>query len=108
MRARPALLGACKVCPTLRDELVQVWGDLEKWTAPSSTCEDCLSFRMELATVKAELKRLEKQPSYPCEECNVCAAQAVLLSDLREEKENSDSENFYLRQILSWVSAREP
>jgi len=31
-----------------------------------------------------------------------------LLSDLREEKENSVSENFYLRQILSWVSAREP
>ena len=31
-----------------------------------------------------------------------------MLSDLREEKENSDSENFYLRQILSWISAREP
>jgi len=31
-----------------------------------------------------------------------------LLSDLREEKENSDSENVYLRQILSWESAREP
>jgi len=31
-----------------------------------------------------------------------------LLSDLREEKENSDSENVYLRQILSRVSAREP
>lgn len=31
-----------------------------------------------------------------------------MLSDLREEKENSVSENFYLRQILSWVSAREP
>ena len=30
------------------------------------------------------------------------------MSDLREEKENSESENFYLRQILSWVSAREP
>ena len=31
-----------------------------------------------------------------------------MLSDLREEKENSDSENVYLRQILSWESAREP
>ena len=60
LRARPVLLGACKVCPTLREELVQVRGDLEKWTALSSTCEDCLSFRMELATVKAKLKRLEK------------------------------------------------
>ena len=107
LRARPALLGACKVCPTLRDELVQVRGDLEKWTAPSSTCENCLSFRMELAALKAEVKHLDKQPRHPCEECNACAAQAVLLSDLREEKENSDSENFYLRQILSWVSARE-
>ena len=76
---------------------MQVWDDLEKWTAPSSTYEDCLSFRMELAVVKAELKHLEKQPSHPCEECNACAAQAVLLSDLREEKENSDLENFYLK-----------
>ena len=72
--ARPALLGACKVCPTLREELVQVRGDLEKWIAPSSTCEDCLSSRMELAAVRAELKHLEKQPSHPCEECNACAA----------------------------------
>ena len=108
LRARPTLLGVCKVCPTLREELEQVWGDLEKWNAPSLTCEGCLSYRMELATCKAEIVRLEKRPSHPSEECNVCAAQAVLLSDLREEKENSDSENFYLRQILSWVSAREP
>ena len=81
-----------------------------KGTAPSSVCGDCLFFRIELAAAKAELKRFEKAKSYSCpsEECNTCAAQAVLLSDLREEKENSDSENFYLRQILSWVSAREP
>ena len=49
-----------------------------------------------------------KSSSCPSEECNACAAQVVLLSNLREEKENSDSENFYLRQILSWVSARKP
>ena len=73
-RARPTLLGACKVCPTLREELALVWGDLEKWTTPSSTCEDCVSFRMELVAVKAELKHLEKWPSHPCEECNACAA----------------------------------
>ena len=30
--ACPSLLGACKVCPTLREELVQAWADLEKWT----------------------------------------------------------------------------
>ena len=30
-----------------------------------------------------------------------------MLCDLKKE-ENFDSENFYLRQILSWVSAREP
>ena len=82
--------------------------DLVKWTTPSRTCEDWLSYRMELAALKAEVKRLEKQPSHPCEECNACATQAVLLSDLREKKENSDSENFYLRQIFSWVSDREP
>ena len=82
--------------------------DLEKLNAPSRSCEDCLSFRMELAACKAEVKHLEKQLSHPCVECDACAAQAVLLSDLREEKEKSDSENVYLRQILSWVSAREP
>ena len=53
LRARPVLLGACKVCPMLREELVQVRGDLEKWTALSSICEDYLSFRMELAALKA-------------------------------------------------------
>ena len=84
---------------------MQVRSDLEKWVSPSRTYEDCLSFRMELAEVRAELKRLEKQPSHPCEECDACAAQAVLLSDLREEKENSNLENFYLRQIFSWVLA---
>ena len=108
LRARPTLLGACKVCPTLREELEQVRADLEKWNAPSRTCEDCLSYRMELAACKAEIIRLGKISSHPCVECDTCAAQAALLSDLREEKENSDLENFYLRQILSWVSAREP
>jgi len=108
LRARPTLLGSCKVCPMLREELEQVRADLEKWNAPSRTCEDCLSYRIELAACKSKLKRLEKQPSHPCEECAACAAQAVLLSDPRKEKEDSDSENFYLRQILSWVSAIEP
>ena len=73
-RARPTLLGACKVCPTLREELAQARGDLEKWTTPSSVCEDCISIRMELAACKAEVKRLEKRSSYPSEECNTCAA----------------------------------
>ena len=81
-----------------------------KGTALSSVCGDCLSFKIELAAAKAKLKRFEKAKSSSCpsEECNAWAAQAVLLSDLREEKENSDSENFYFRQILSWVLARKP
>ena len=85
-------------------------GDLEKWTTPSSVCEDCLSVRIELAVAKAELKQFEKAKSSSCpnKECKACAAQVVLLSNLREEKEKSDSENFYLKQILSRVSAREP
>jgi len=53
LRARPTLLGACKVCPTLREEL-------KKWNAPSCTCEDCLSYMMELAGCKAQIVRLEK------------------------------------------------
>ena len=68
------LLGTCKVCPTLKEKLVQVQGDLEKWTTPSSICEDFLPFRMELATLKAEVKLLEKLPSHRSDVCNVCAA----------------------------------
>ena len=60
LRARPTLLGACKVCPTLREQLVQAQANLEKWVMPSRTCEDYLSLRMELAAVRAELKHLEK------------------------------------------------
>ena len=60
----------------LKEELVQVRGDLENWTAPYSICEDYLSIRMELAAAKAELKRLEKAKSSRCpsEECNAYAA----------------------------------
>ena len=60
LRARPTLLGACKLCPTLREELEQVRADLEKWNTPSRTCEDCLSYMMELAGCKAQIVRLEK------------------------------------------------
>ena len=73
---------------------MQARSDLEKWVSPSRTYEHCLSFRMELAEARAEVKHLEKQPSHPCEECDACAAQAVLLSDLREENKNFESENF--------------
>ena len=58
-RARPTFLGACTVCPMLREELSLVWGELEKWTAPPSICEDCLAYRIELAACKAEVRRLE-------------------------------------------------
>jgi len=40
---RPVLLGACKVCPTLKEELEQARADFEKWSAPSTVCEASLS-----------------------------------------------------------------
>jgi len=49
VRVRPVLLGACKVCPTLKEELEQARADFEKWSAPSTVCEACLSLRLELA-----------------------------------------------------------
>ena len=49
VRVRPVLLGACKMCPTLKEELEQARADFEKWSAPSTVCEASLSLRLELA-----------------------------------------------------------
>ena len=43
LRARPALLGDCLVCPTLRSELEQLRADFEVLSAPSDHCENCLT-----------------------------------------------------------------
>ena len=46
LRARPTLLGACMVCPTLRSELEQLRADFEVLSAPKNTCENRLTLRM--------------------------------------------------------------
>jgi len=107
LEARPVLLGACKVCPTLREELEQARADCELLSVPSTVCEACLSLRMELAEQKAQFHKLEKS-ALPSKACEVCCAKEEVLGVLREEKESAESENTYLRQILSWVSSREP
>jgi chromosome segregation ATPase len=48
VRVRPVLLGACKVCLTLREELEQARADFEKLSAPSTVCEACLSLRLDV------------------------------------------------------------
>ena len=76
------LLGACTACPTLRKELEETRSKLS-------------------ALVKA------KAASLPVD-CNVCPALLVDLDELRAGKTKVEEENTHLREILSWVSVREP
>ena len=58
--ARPTLLGACMVCPTLRGELEQLRADFEVLSAPTDTCENYLTLRMQLMDRDATIRKLEK------------------------------------------------
>jgi len=100
---RPVLLGACKVCPTLREELEQARADCEMLSVPSTVCEACLSHRLELAKQKAEIRKLEKA-TQSSEGCKVCLDREGVLVSLREEKACAESENTYLRQVLCWLN----
>jgi hypothetical protein len=101
-RARPAFLGACMVCPTLRSELAQLRADFGVLSAPTDKCESCLTLRLQLVDRDATIKKLEKAaPMIPSLDCDTCAAQTVVLDDLREE-------NCRLREVLSWMYRREP
>ena len=83
LRARPMLLGACMVCPTLRGELEQLRADFEVLSAP--TDENCLTLRMQLVDRDATIRKLEKAVVVFSLDCDTCAAQTVVLEDLREE-----------------------
>ncbi|KAJ1254086.1 hypothetical protein BS78_K121600 [Paspalum vaginatum] len=109
LRARPMLLGACMVCPTLESELVHLRADLEMLLASPDTCENCLTLRLMLVDRDATIKKLEKSAfSIPSLHCHTCADQTLVLKDLREEKQTLVDENNRLREVLSWMYAREP
>ena len=57
----------------------------------------------------AIIKKLEKgSPVIPSLDCDTCAAQTVVLEDLREEVLSLQNDNSRLREVLSWVYARQP
>src|SRR6185312_13731569 len=80
----PVLLGACKLCPTLRLELDE-----------------------KNALIKS-LGKTKVKESSPPNDCLVCPGLISDLDHLAVEKANLENENTYLRAILSWVSASEP
>ena len=61
LRVRPTLLG-----PTLRGELEQLRADFEVLSAPTDTCDNCLTLRMQLVDRDATIRKLEKAaPVFP-------------------------------------------
>ena len=109
LRARPVLLGACLVCPTLKGNLKQLRADLEVLSAPSNSCENCLTLRMQLVDRDATIRKLEKAaPVIPPLDCDTCVAQTLVLEDLREEVLSFQEDNNRLREVLSWFWARRP
>ncbi|WVZ76688.1 hypothetical protein U9M48_024641 [Paspalum notatum var. saurae] len=108
LRARPTLLGACIVCPTLRGELEQLRADFEVLSAPTDTCENCLTLRMQLVDRDATIRKLEKAAMVPSLDYDTCATQTVVLEDLREEVLSLQNDNNRLREVLIWAYARQP
>src|SRR6185503_10781223 len=84
LKSRPVLLGACKICPTLRSELDE-----------------------KNALIKSFGKSKVVESSPPVD-CLVCLGLISDLDNLAVEKANMENENTYLRAILSWVSFHEP
>ena len=62
---------------------------------------------LEPAEQKAEIHKLEKA-AQPGERCKVCLDREGVLAILREEMACAESENTYLRQVLSRLDSREP
>ena len=78
MKSRPVLLGACKLCPTLRLELEKN------------------------ALIKSFGKTKVVESSPPID-CSVCLGLIADMDSLAVEKANLENENTYLRAILSWA-----
>jgi len=85
LKSRPVLFGACKLCPTLRSELEE-----------------------KNALIKSLEKTKVVESSPPTVDCLACLGLIADMDALAVEKANLENENTYLREILSWVSCREP
>ena len=83
LMSRPDLLGACKLCPTLRSELDE-----------------------KNALIKS-LGKTKVMESSPPIDYHVCPGLISDLDNLAVEKANLENENTYLRAILSLVSSSE-
>ena len=76
---------------------------------PTDKCENCLTLRMHLVDRDATIRKLEKAAIVISSlDCDTCAAQTVVLEDLREEVLSLQNDNSRLREVLSWVYARQP
>ena len=65
LMARSTLLGACMVCPTLISELEQLRAQFEVLSAPTDTCENCLTLRMQLGIGMPPLGSWRKLLRFP-------------------------------------------
>ena len=64
---------------------------------------------MQLVDRDATIKKLEKAaPVFPSLDHDTCAAQTVVLEDLRLQVLSLQDDNNRLREVLSWVYARQP
>ena len=82
--ARPALLGACKTCPTLQSSL-----------------DDAL---LQVAT----LEKTIMHDKIVVPECSQCFIHVNINTEMKNAISVLEDENRYVRTILSWISAREP
>ncbi|WVZ49129.1 hypothetical protein U9M48_000510 [Paspalum notatum var. saurae] len=64
--------------------------------------------RMQLVDRDATIRKLEKAVVVPSLDCDTCAAQIVILEDLRKEMLSLQNDNNRLREVVSWVYARQP
>src|SRR5579883_2293977 len=75
-------------------------------------CDSCSVLRTKLDDACARIALLEKSPGCPSEtektECECCPALHQEIADFKYSLSNSENENWNLRAILGWISAREP
>ena len=73
-------------------------------------CKECPALREELKEKNAALRKLEKSAvACSCSaDCTVCPSLISELEEARKDKTRMEEENSHLREIISWVSAREP
>jgi len=83
VKARPMLLGACKLCSGLQSELAE-------------------------KNKKISMLEMASSGSMGNGRCALCEDLELELESCRRDKMRSEEDNTYLRTILSWVSCNEP